>query len=106
MDTSLCRAVKQNGTGKQLMHASHSHNYYFIKGLLPLAATLSGIVVGWLARRRKRGRVLSEEEKGVTGGEGTFFNLGQLPVRTGSGDKASTASNLKNTYVVLGIRLN
>lgn len=40
VDSSLCCAMKQNRTGKQLMHASHSHNYYFIKELLPLAGIL------------------------------------------------------------------
>lgn len=40
VDSSLYCAMKQNRTGKQLMHASHSHNYYFIKELLPLAVVL------------------------------------------------------------------
>lgn len=51
-------AVEQNNTGTQLMHACHSHNYYFIKELLPLAGVLwhcfetsgtapEGGVAGW-----------------------------------------------------------
>lgn len=64
----------------------------------------SGIVVGRLARHRKGGggfRVWgrwqggSEEEGGAMGGEETCFNLGHLPVCTGSGDSASSAPNLK-----------
>lgn len=73
VDPSLCCAMKQNRTGKQLMHASHSHNYYFIKELLPLAGIVwhccgeAGMAMegGWGCefggggrgdlRRRKRG---------------------------------------------------
>lgn len=40
VDSSLYCALKQNRTEKQPMHASHSHNYYFIKELLPLAGVL------------------------------------------------------------------
>lgn len=36
-----------------------------------------------------------EEEGGAMGREETCFNLGHLPVCTGSGDRASSAPNLK-----------
>lgn len=100
VDSSLYCAMKQNRTEKQLMHASHSHNYYFIKELLPLAGILWHC---WLAQHRKEGGGCGFrgggrgmwEGRGVMGGEETCFNLGHLPVCTGSGDRASSAPHLK-----------
>lgn len=85
------------------MHASHSHNYYFIKELLPLAAILwhccgeAGTAPegGWGMRVWGRCQEGSAAEGGAVGGEETCFNLGHLPVCTGSGDRASISPNLK-----------
>lgn len=103
VDPSLHRAMKQNRTEKQLMHASHSHNYYFIKELLPLAGFLwhccgeagtapEGGWGLWVLGEVAGG---CEKEEGVRGREETCFNLGHLPVCTGSGDRASSAPLLK-----------
>lgn len=126
-------AMKQNVTGKQVMHACHSHNYYFIKELLPLAGVLwhccekpgtapeewrvcvCGVRVGGGGHIRRecggRGRWDLRRKRG-TGvwrlGEATCFNLGQLPVcKKGVGvTEPPLAPTRKNTYVVQGIQRN
>lgn len=83
-----------------------SHNYYFIKELLPLEGVLwhccgeagTAPEEGWGMRVWGHwgwGGGVTEEEGGAVGGEETCFNLGHLPVCTRSGDRASPATNLK-----------
>lgn len=109
-------ATEQNRTGKQLMHASHSHNYYFIKELLPLAgvpwhcceeagtAPRGGVEGGGGLGAASLG--VSEEKGGR--GEGRKHALIWVISQSARGrvTEPLPCTQSENTYVVLGIHLN